>query len=67
MIDPSILDGLQQGIIDPKTLTAETLAAIATSLADATGQPIPAKYKYTLRMRSETSVSSDVAKFKRKP
>jgi integrase len=49
VIDPSILDGLQQGIIDPKTLTAETLAAIAASLADATGQPIPAKYKYTLR------------------
>ena len=40
VIDPSILDGLQQGIIDPKTLTAETLAAIATSLADATGQPL---------------------------
>jgi hypothetical protein len=42
-------NGLQQGIIDPKTLTAETLASIAASLADASGQPIPAKYKYTLR------------------
>ncbi|MDB4261099.1 hypothetical protein N9856_05220 [Porticoccaceae bacterium] len=49
LIDPSILDGLQQDIVDPKTLTAETLAAIAASLTDASGQPIPAKYKYTLR------------------
>ena len=48
-IDPSILDGLQQGILDPKTLTAEPLAAIAATLADATGQPQPSQYKYTLR------------------
>jgi hypothetical protein len=49
LIDPSILDGLQQGIIDPKNLTAKTLAAIAATLADATGQPPPNQYKYTLR------------------
>jgi len=49
MVDPTILDGLQQGMINPNTLTAETLAAIAATLSDATGQPPPAKYSYTLR------------------
>ena len=49
MIDPSILDGLQQGTIDPSTLTQATLAAIAATLADAKAQPPPIKYRYTLR------------------
>lgn len=49
IIDPSLIDGLQQGTVDPTTLTAETLAAIAATLADATGQQPPNKYKYSLR------------------
>ena len=47
--DPSILDGLRQGLIDPKALSPKTLAAIAATLADATGQAPTNKYKYTLR------------------
>lgn len=49
IIDPSILDGLQQGTIDPKTLTQQELAAIAATIADATGQQPTTKYRYTLR------------------
>ena len=48
VIDPAIIENIQQGITDPKTLTAETLAAIAATLSDAMGTP-PTQYKYTLR------------------
>ena len=49
IIDPSILDGLQQGLIAPSTLTQQQLAAIYATLADATGKPPPTKYRYSLR------------------
>tara|TARA_B110000211_G_C14019613_1_gene527049 strand:+ start:131 stop:1417 length:1287 start_codon:yes stop_codon:yes gene_type:complete len=49
IIDPSILDGLQQGLIAPSTLTQQQLAAVAATLVDATGKQPPTKYKYTLR------------------
>ena len=49
IIDPSILDGLQQGLIDSTTLSPEVLAAITATLVDATGQPPPNHYKYTLK------------------
>lgn len=48
-VDPTILDGLQMGMIDRNTLTSETLAAIAATLSDSTGQPTPTRYKYTIR------------------
>ena len=49
IIDPSILDGLQQGTIAPSTLTQQQLAAVYATLADATGKPPPTKYRYSLR------------------
>lgn len=48
ILDPAIMDGLQQGLLDPKTLSPETLAAVAATLTDTTGQPPTNKYKYTL-------------------
>ena len=49
IIDPSILEGLQQGLIDPKNLSPEILAGVAAYLADTTGRSPANKYKYTLR------------------
>jgi integrase len=49
IIDPSILEGLQQGTIAPSTLTQQQLAAVYATLADATGKPPPTKYRYSLR------------------
>ena len=48
IIDPSILDGLRTGHIDPSTLTQQQLAAVAATLFDDIGQPPTSKYKYTL-------------------
>jgi integrase len=49
IIDPSIIDGLQQGHTDPRMLTQQQWAAIYATLADVTGKPPPTKYMYSLR------------------